>query len=312
MGAVPEEASHVEKDKTLGWNFTPNPELPNVLILGDSISIGYTLQVRELLKGKANVYRPLKPNGKRPLNCTGTNTGVAKVEAWISDVDWSVIHFNWGLHDLKHVKVAGKHNKSNKPTDPTLTSIEDYRKNLEKIVAKLKTTGANLVFATTTPVVAGTLNPLRQPDAPERYNAVALKVMKSNEVRVNDLNAFCKPHLKEWQLPKNVHFKSVGSKALAEKVASVITEELVSQTGQLEGDVSEQKLTGKKKKPIYLETDGKRKLNVIYKKIDNRELQLDLYYPSDKSKVEAPVVIYTHGGGWAAGSRFGVSKLSFI
>ncbi len=33
------------------------PGLPRVLLIGDSISIGYTLQVRELLKGKANVHR---------------------------------------------------------------------------------------------------------------------------------------------------------------------------------------------------------------------------------------------------------------
>jgi len=31
------------------------PGLPRVLIIGDSISIGYTLDVRALLKGKANV-----------------------------------------------------------------------------------------------------------------------------------------------------------------------------------------------------------------------------------------------------------------
>ena len=32
--------------------------LPRVLLIGDSISIGYTLPVREALKGKANVHRP--------------------------------------------------------------------------------------------------------------------------------------------------------------------------------------------------------------------------------------------------------------
>ena len=33
--------------------------LPRVLLIGDSISIGYTVPVREILKGKANVHRPL-------------------------------------------------------------------------------------------------------------------------------------------------------------------------------------------------------------------------------------------------------------
>ena len=32
--------------------------LPRVLLLGDSVSIGYTLPARKLLEGKANVHRP--------------------------------------------------------------------------------------------------------------------------------------------------------------------------------------------------------------------------------------------------------------
>jgi hypothetical protein len=35
-----------------------DPALPRVLLIGDSISMGYTLPVRTALKGKANVHRP--------------------------------------------------------------------------------------------------------------------------------------------------------------------------------------------------------------------------------------------------------------
>ena len=35
-----------------------DPTLPRVLLIGDSISIGYTVPTREKLKGKANVHRP--------------------------------------------------------------------------------------------------------------------------------------------------------------------------------------------------------------------------------------------------------------
>lgn len=301
--AAPEKGSKVEKDRTLSWSFTPDPSLPNVLILGDSISIGYTLRVRELLKGKANVYRPTNPQGTRPENCSDSSKGVAKLDRWLSDTDWSVIHFNWGLHDLKHVEEAGKHSKSNDPKSPTLATVQVYRKNLELIVDQLKATDARLVFATTTPVVEGTLNPLREPDAPSRYNAAALEVMEENGIRVNDLYAFTEPHLAEWQLPKNVHFKSAGSAALAKQVAAVITEELdLAGVGQLEGD------TTKKKGAKYLETSGKRKLDVVYKQVGRRKMQLDLYYSSLKTSEPAPLIIYTHGGGWAAGSRGGVTK----
>lgn len=224
--AAPEAGSLAEKDKTLVWTFTPDPALPNVLIIGDSISIGYTLQVRELLQGKANVFRPMGRNGNRRENCVGTINGVANIDRWLAVQKWDVIHFNWGLHDLKHVKLAGKNEKSNDPNDPTQATLEEYTENMKALVAKLKATGARLIFATTTPIAPRTLNPLRTPEAPVRYNAAALEIMKANDIRVNDLHAFCLPNLKEWQLPRNCHFKPVGSRAIAAQVAAVISEEL--------------------------------------------------------------------------------------
>jgi len=69
-----------------------------------------------------------------------------------------------------------------------------------------------------------------------------------------------------------------------------------------------------KQQPVYLETGGKRKLEVVYKKVDGRELHLDLYYPTGqaaKTSLRYPVVVYTHGGGWVAGSKYGAAKSSF-
>ena len=68
--------------------------LPRVLLIGDSISIDYTLPVRERLAGKANVYRI-------PENGGCTTNGLAKLNVWLGTQRWDVIHFNWGLHDLK-------------------------------------------------------------------------------------------------------------------------------------------------------------------------------------------------------------------
>lgn len=226
LHAAPEKGSTAEKKKTKDWACQPVEGLPNVLILGDSISIGYTLQVRELLKGKANIYRPVNKQGTRPVNCSGTTDGMKRCGATLKARKWDVIHFNWGLHDLKHVKKAHTHDKSNDPNDPTQVTVEEYGVNLLKIIAELKKTGAKLVFATTTPVVEGTLNPLREPEAPVEYNAVATKLMEENDIPVNDLYAYCLPNLKEWQMPKNVHFRPDGSMALAKKVVAVIAEEL--------------------------------------------------------------------------------------
>ena len=63
--------------------------------------------------------------------------------------------------------------------------------------------------------------------------------------------------------------------------------------------------------PKYLETGGQRKLNVLYKKVSGRDLHLDLYYPTENRADKCPVVIFTHGGGWAAGSRYKAATGNF-
>jgi len=65
------------------------------------------------------------------------------------------------------------------------------------------------------------------------------------------------------------------------------------------------------KRPQYLETGGERKLNVLYKKTPERDLFFDLYYPTGKRDAKCPVIVYAHGGGWAAGSRQGAANASF-
>jgi len=55
-----------------------------------------------------------------------------------------------------------------------------------------------------------------------------------------------------------------------------------------------------------------RKLNVLYKVTKEENLYLDIYYPKTRKEGQKlPVVIYTHGGGWAAGSRHGAANASF-
>lgn len=62
-----------------------------MFLIGDSISVGYTLAVRSELKGKANVHRP-------PTNCGPTTKGLEQLDAWLAtggkDKKWDVIDFN--------------------------------------------------------------------------------------------------------------------------------------------------------------------------------------------------------------------------
>lgn len=67
----------------------------------------------------------------------------------------------------------------------------------------------------------------------------------------------------------------------------------------------------RRKPSTPLETGFERKLGVVYKTVGKRKLEFDMYYPAAGQAQPCPVVVYTHGGGWAAGSRFGAKKGSF-
>ncbi|MDZ4861416.1 MAG: SGNH/GDSL hydrolase family protein [Candidatus Hydrogenedentes bacterium] len=188
--------------------------LPNVLIIGDSISIGYMKPLEELLAGKANAVH-------NPGNATHSGNGLAKLDAWLGDTKWDVIHFNHGLHDLKYVDANGK-NISTKENGHIQVPLDQYKKNMEAIVVRLKTTGAKLIFATTTPYPDKPSGPLRETADVERYNAAALEIMKRHEVAIDDLCSFALPRLAEIQLPNNVHFTPEGSKILAQEIAKHI------------------------------------------------------------------------------------------
>ena len=191
--------------------------LPRVLLIGDSISIGYTLPTRALLKGKANLHRI-------PTNGGPTTRGLASLDKWLGKGKWDVIHFNWGLHDLKYMNPKGgldSKGKQQVPPDP-------YEKNLRELVKRLRATGAKLIWASTTPVPEGSGGRV-QGDA-AKYNQIARKIMADNGIAVDDLYAFALPKLKDIQRPKNVHFTPGGSKALAEQVAAAILKALASPT----------------------------------------------------------------------------------
>jgi len=187
---------------------TDEPGLPRVLLIGDSISMGYTLPVRALLKGKANVHRI-------PANGGPSTNGLRNLKAWLGTGRWDVIHFNFGIHDMKFME-PGK-----QQVPPAA-----YEKNLREIVRQLQATGARLIWATTTPIPDGELNPKRTFDKVPAYNAIATRVMTEAGVTINDLNAHITPHLAKLQNPKDVHFNKEGSEFLAQAVAVKIEAQL--------------------------------------------------------------------------------------
>lgn len=191
------------------------PGLPRVLLIGDSISIGYTPAVRELLRGKVNLHRP-------PTNCGPTTRGVAEIENWLGNGPWDVIHFNWGLHDIAYMTADGE--RVDPPQGQHQVPADQYEQNLNTLVQRLKQTDAKLLWCATTPVPEGAS--FRKVGDEVEYNAIAQKVMRAHGIPTNDLYAHALKRLDEIQLPANVHFSKRGSAILAESVARYILDAL--------------------------------------------------------------------------------------
>jgi lysophospholipase L1-like esterase len=192
-----------------------NREMVHVLVIGDSISIGYFKPLQKLLEGKAVVQH-------NPGNAAHTANGLAKLDEWLGDAHWDVIHFNFGLHDLKYIDEQGRNASVEKGRQQI--PINQYERNLDEIVRRLKKTGAKLIFATTTPIPDGT--GFRVKGDAKKYNVAAERVMKKYGVTIDDLYSFALPRLSEIQRPQNVHFTEAGSELLAQQVANSILKAL--------------------------------------------------------------------------------------
>jgi acyl-CoA thioesterase-1 len=96
---------------------------------------------------------------------------------------------------------------------------------LSKLVKILIATGAELVWASTTPVPDGETGRFKGDEI--KYNKAAEKIMKENGVMINDLYALAMPKLSRIQLPNgNVHFTNEGSGYLAKQVSANILKAL--------------------------------------------------------------------------------------
>ena len=177
--------------------------LPRVLVIGDSISIGYTEPLKKILAGQYEIAH-------NPENGGPTSNGITHIAQWLGDGHWDVITFNFGLHDLKL------------DTGPHQVEIPQYEENLKTILAALHKTGARLIWVTTTPVPTGHLNPRRERADVPVYNDAAAHVVKGQVDAVCDLYAAVLPREAELQQKENVHFTPEGYEFLAEQVAAAI------------------------------------------------------------------------------------------
>lgn len=188
----------------------------SVLIVGDSISIGYTPFIKTALSPNIEVAH-------NPGNGGSTLRGLESMEKWLDNRDWDVIVFNFGLHDMVYKDSAGKYSVSN---GKVAVPLKDYKKNLEEIADKLNETTAKIIFLTTTMVPDGANG--RKMESVAQYNDVAVKVMKKKNIQVVDLYT---PSLEIHPLNskiKDVHYTPKGYEQLASIVITAIRNALNS------------------------------------------------------------------------------------
>ena len=174
--------------------------LPHVLIIGDSISIGYTLPTRELLTGKVNLHRI-------PTNGGPTTKGLSEIEKWLGNKKWDLIHFNWGLHDLKYMGKDGTNLVPKEKGGVVQVPLADYENNLEKLVVRMKNSAKQLVWRNTTPIPPG--SKARYVGDSVNYNEAAERVMKRHKIPTLDLFTPSKKNMKEWMNHHQLHFFSM-------------------------------------------------------------------------------------------------------
>ncbi len=254
------------------------PRLPRVLIVGDSISIGYTPYLKNFLRGLATVSH-------NPGNAGDTWRGLKGLDRWLGKTKWDLIHFNWGLWDLAWRKQTPHGPKGLDKKKGRLTSTpEQYGRNLRALVKRLEKTGARLVWATTTPVPPG--EPGRFQGDAARYNQVAAAIMKKEGIPTDDLYAQVKSWKEDLHIrPGNVHFGKKGYERLGLAAAAAILKAL-----------------GRKNLSCLLPR------LIPYKKAPSRKgktvtLRLHAFFPPGwKPGPKRGAIVFFFGGGWTGGT----------
>lgn len=186
-----------------------------VLIIGDSISLGYFPYVKKMLEGEVDVVH-------NPGNAQHTGTGLRMIDEWLGDSSYDVIVFNWGLWDLcyRHPESTsvGQRDKIN---GTIAFTVDQYKTNIEQLVKRLKMTGAKLVFATTTFVPPGEAGRFEGDEL--IYNEAAVAIMHANGVEVLDLHEHSITIYQSYKMGEgDVHYTAEGYKELAKPVVSMI------------------------------------------------------------------------------------------
>ena len=168
-------------------------KVPQVLIITDSVHRATANTAASALKGRANVVVPSTDLGD-------TGTAISRLDELLGKNKWDLIHFNFGFADLRHIDPKTKSIRllSRHSGGVRVTTAEQYEANLRKIVARLKATGAKLVWASTTPLVGTKYDSIYQSGSEKVYNAIAAEIMQQQKIPVNDMHAWVLANVKKF------------------------------------------------------------------------------------------------------------------
>jgi len=199
---------HVPIPEEIEWTWEvrpphPDTKLPNVLVLGDSISRNYFPEVTKDLAGTANVY----------LMASSTSVGDPRLPreirefAAMENVPFRVVHFNNGMHGWGYTEAQYK------AAFP----------NFLRTVRSLGHGNSALIWATTTPVQPQAFNGATNLRIDSR-NAIALSFIDAAHISIDDQHALMMQHRDLYQ--DTVHFNNEGSKLMGDQTAAAIRKQL--------------------------------------------------------------------------------------
>ncbi len=175
-----------------------------IMLLGDSIRLGYQDRVKEKLGDAFEVYAPED-------NCRFVRYAMFCLPDYLRDCpDPVLIHFNNGLWDTQH-RFAGQG-----PFTAPLRYIED----LEKMAGLLKAVTPRVIYATTTPV--NPKNPEQSNDTIAHFNALAVPAMRDMGLEINDLHAVISQDIPRYICDDLTHLTEAGKEACACQVVQSI------------------------------------------------------------------------------------------
>ncbi len=184
----------------------------NVLLIGDSIRMFYEKDVESRLGDGYDIYAPEE-------NCRFSSYVLNSLRFWLTKYPSpDIIHFNAGLWDTAILYAE----------DGCFIGIDEYVKNMKKIIRVLKSTGAKVIFATTTPVsdekhnLVGPMPPAHRNEDIVRYNAAVLNAFKNEDIFVNDLFSIMHDKKELYLSEDMIHPNEKGVELLGNAVAQAI------------------------------------------------------------------------------------------